>query len=177
MSSALSDVYTRATDGIAGDTTSTRLHPSEVSSMRRDLRNFELPGAFAQRYRPVRVHPQERGLAAFVLDEYGLRFFRLMATGAPVLDGAIWSIVQQAQSASIQLLPRRCRHALAYVVCELPNASAEPTPYPIPRRLTFRAKVTIAALQSLLNDLAHHPAESAGDVTALIEHRIDQLRI
>ena len=148
--------------------------------MRRDLRHYELPVRVRPQYRPVRVHAHEKGLAAFALDEYGLRFFRIMATGTPV-----------PRASDLEPCPspgrRRCRadssagrheDALGYVVCEVPHASADPAAYPVPRRLTYRAKVTIAALQALLCDLADDPAGSAAaDVIGFIERRIDQLKI
>ena len=146
--------------------------------MRRDLRHYELPSRFAQRYRPVRVHAHEKGLAAFALDEYGLRFFRIMATASPVPAQAIWSIVRDPTDRSVmQLVAGRHEDTLGYVVCEVPHTAADPETYPVPRRLTYRAKVTIATLQALLHDLADDPAASAADVIGFIERRIDQLTI
>jgi hypothetical protein len=147
--------------------------------MRRDLRHYELPSRFAQRYRPVRVHAHEKGLAAFALDEYSLRFFRIMATGAPVSAQAIWSLVRDPEdSAAVQLVSGRREGTLGYVVCEVAHASADPAAYSVPRRLTYRAKVMIADLQALVRDLADDPAGSANaDVIGFIERRIDQLRI
>src|SRR5258708_36187334 len=63
------------------------------SPMQRDFRHYELPGPFARRFRPVRVHLHENGLAAFLLDEYGLRFFSIMATGSAVSQEAVWSLI------------------------------------------------------------------------------------
>ncbi|MGA2253506.1 MAG: hypothetical protein ABSG53_02500 [Thermoguttaceae bacterium] len=146
--------------------------------MQRDLRHYELPSRFAQRYRPVRVHAHEKGLAAFALDEYGLRFFRIMATGSPVPAQAIWSIVRDtANETGMQLAIGRREESLGYVVCEVLYSSADPATYPVPRRLSYRAKVTIATLQALLHDLADDPAHSAADVIGVIERRIDQLTI
>jgi hypothetical protein len=142
-----------------------------------DIRHYELPSRFADRYRPVRVHPRERGLAAFALDEYGLRFFSIMATGASVPNEAIWSLVHRpAECPAVQLAAGRRENALGYVVCELPHASTDPATYPVARRLTYRAKVTIAALRSLVSDLADQPAGSTADVLRFIEHRIDKLK-
>jgi hypothetical protein len=143
-----------------------------------DFRHNELPARFAERYRPVRVHPHEKGLAAFALDEYGLRFFRIMATGTAVPTQAIWSLVRHpVECAAVQLVSGRREDALGYVVCEVPHASADPAAYPVPRRLTYRAKVTIAALQALLRDLADDPAAcAAAEVIRFVEHRIDQLK-
>ena len=146
--------------------------------MQRDLRHYELPSRFAQRYRPVRVHAHEKGLAAFALDEYGLRFFRIMATGSPVPAQAIWSIVRDtANETGMQLAIGRREESLGYVVCEVLYSSADPATYPVPRRLSYRAKVTIATLQALLHDLADDPAHSAADVIGVIERRIDQVTI
>ena len=146
--------------------------------MRRDLRHYELPSRFARRYRPVRVHADEKGLATFALDEYGLRFFRIMATGTAVPAQAIWSIVRNtADETGMQLAIGRRDESLGYVVCEVLYASADPATYPVPRRLTYRAKVTIAALQALLHDLANDPAGTDADVIGFIERRIDQLTI
>ncbi len=145
--------------------------------MQRDLRYFDLPGQFARRYRPVRVHPHEKGLAAFVLDEYGLGFFGMMATATRVPPEAIWSIVRHAGGTPpLQLVFGRHEAAAGYIVCEVPHASGDAAAYPVPPRLSFRAKVTIAAFQSLLADLAAIPAGSAPDVISVIERRIDQLR-
>ncbi len=146
--------------------------------MRRDLRHFELPSQFARHYRPVRVHRHERGLAAFALDEYGLRFFRIMATATTVPHEAIWSLVQNtAGTPSLQLVFGRHAGAAGYVVCEVPHVSGETSAYPIPPRLSHRAKVSIAALQALLADLSNDPTISAvADVTGFIERRIEHLR-
>ena len=145
--------------------------------MSRDLRHCQLPAPFAERYRPVRVHPHEKGLAAFALDEYGLRFFLTMATGTPVPSQAIWSLVPYpADCAAVQLVSGRGEGALGYVVCEVPRGSTDPAAYPVPRRLTYRAKVTIAALQALLHDLADDPAGSAAEVIRFVERRIEQLK-
>jgi hypothetical protein len=143
--------------------------------MRRDLRYFEVPGQFAGRYRPVRVHPHEKGLAAYALDEYGLRFFRVMATGDSVPHEAVWSLIRQTSQRPLQLVSGRRDDACGFLVCELPHAG-HPAAYPVPPRLSYRAKLTIAALQSLLADLAADPAGSAADVIRFIERRIDQLR-
>jgi hypothetical protein len=144
--------------------------------MRRDFRYFELPGIFARRYRPVRVHAHEKGLAAYALDEYGLRFFRVMATGASVPHEANWSIVpQSAERPALQIVNGRRDDACGFLVCEVPHAG-DAAAYPVPPRLSHRAKVTIAALQSLLADLTADPAGSAADVIAVIERRIDQFR-
>ncbi|HLJ95417.1 MAG TPA: hypothetical protein VKU02_19730 [Gemmataceae bacterium] len=140
----------------------------------RDFRHFELPGIFARRYRPVRVHAHEKGLAAYALDEYGLRFFRVLATGASVPHEAVWSILRQPNGA-LQILTGRRDDACGFLVCEVPHAG-DAAAYPVPPRLSYRAKVTIAALQSLLVDLTADPAGSAADVIAVIERRIDQLR-
>jgi hypothetical protein len=146
--------------------------------MPRDFRHYELPSRFAQRYRPVRAHAHEKGLAAFALDEYGLRFFRSMATGNSVPAQAIWSIVRNAANGTgMQLAIGRHDESLGYVVCEFPCDSSDPATYPVPRRLTYRAKVTIATLQALLHDLPNDPAGSAADVIGFIERRIDQLTI
>jgi hypothetical protein len=147
--------------------------------MQRDLRHYELPSRFAQRYRPVRVHAHEKGLAAFALDEYGLRFFRIMATRNPVPHEAVWSLIRPtAARPAMQLISGRHEDASAYFVCEIPHASADPAAYPVPRRLSYRAKVMIATLQALMHDLADDPARSAdADLIGFIERRIDQLRI
>jgi len=147
--------------------------------MRRDFRHFELPEAFARHYRPVRVHSHEKGLAAFVLDEYGLRFFRIMATRAAVPKEAVWSLIRRtAKHPTLQLVSGRRDNAAGYLVCEIPCDPADPVSFPVPRRLSYRAKVTIAALQTLLHDLADHPAGPAvADVIGIIEQRIEQLRI
>jgi hypothetical protein len=146
--------------------------------MRRDFRHFELPAAFARMCRPVRVHLHEKGLAAFVLDDYGIRFFRLMATATPVPTEAIWSLVGHvAGTRCLQLVFGRHQDAAGYVVCEVPHASGDAATYTVPPRLSYRAKVTIAALQNLLSDLSNDPAVSAvADVTGIIERRIEQLR-
>jgi hypothetical protein len=144
--------------------------------MQRELRHYELPSLFARRFRPVRVHVHEKGLAAFALDEYGLRFFRIMATGSPVHAQAIWSIVRNtADETGVQLVIGRHDEPLGYVVCENLYDSADPATYPLPRRQTYRAKVTIAALQALLHDLADDPAGTDADVIDFIERRIEQL--
>ena len=144
--------------------------------MRRDFRHFELPGAFARRYRPVRVHSHEKGLAAYALDEYGLRFFRIMATGASVPHEAVWSIVRQsAERPPLQIVNGRRHDACGFLVCEVPHAG-DAAAYPVPPRLSSRVKVTIATLQSLLADLTAHRDGSAADVIRVIERRIDQLR-
>jgi hypothetical protein len=146
--------------------------------MRRDLRQYELPSRFARRYRPVRVHTHEKGLAAFALDEYGLRFFRIMATGSEVPAQAVWSIVRNtADEAGMQLAIGRHDESLGYVICEVLHAAADPVAFSVPRRLTYHAKVTIAALQALLHDLANDPAGTDADVIGFIERRIDQLTI
>jgi hypothetical protein len=146
--------------------------------MPHDFRRFEMPGTFARRYNPVRVHPDEQGLAAFVLDEYGLRFFRIMVTGCPVPAQAIWSIVRRAADcAALHLVAGRHDDSRGYVVCDVPYTSGDVAAYLVPRRLTFRAKVTIAALQALLHDLPGDAAASADrNVIDFIERRIDQLR-
>jgi hypothetical protein len=145
--------------------------------MTRGLRHYELPSRFAERYRPVRVHQHEHGLAAFALDEYGLRFFRMMATGATVPPQAIWSLSRHsAESTLVQLVSGRHADAIGYVVCERPHVYADPAVHPVPRRLSYRAKVTIAALQSLLSDLTDEPGASAAEVVRFVERRIDQLR-
>jgi hypothetical protein len=142
--------------------------------MQRDFRHFELPGKFVGRYRPVRVHAHEKGLAAYALDEYGLRFFRVMATGAYVPPEAIWTINRQpSEHFALQLVNGRPSDACGFVVCEVPYVG-DATAYPVPPRLSYRTKVTIAALQSLLADLAADPA--GADVIATIERRIEQLR-
>ncbi len=145
--------------------------------MRRDLRQFELPGPFARRYRPVRVHTHEKGLAAFVLDEYGLRFFRIMATATQVPPEAVWSVTRQdAGSLALQIESGRRPDACGYLVCEVPHA-ADAAAYPVSPQLSYRAKVTIAALQSLLADLSDDPAGIvAAEVIGFIERRIDRLR-
>jgi hypothetical protein len=146
--------------------------------MPRNLRHYELPSRFAQRYRPVRVHSHEKGLAAFALDEYGLRFFRIMATGSPVHAQAIWSIVRNtADETGMQLAIGRRDESLGYVVCENLYAADNPATYSVPRRQTYRAKVTIATLQALLRDLADNPAETDADVLGFIQRRIDQLTV
>jgi hypothetical protein len=139
--------------------------------MRRDFRHFELPGPLARRYRPVRVHPHEKGLVAFLLDEYGLRFFRIMATGSAIPQEAVWSLVRPpVELAALHLVSGRREDALGYVVCEVAHASGHPAAFPVPARLSYRAKVTIAALQALLSDLADDPAGSAtADVIGFIE--------
>jgi hypothetical protein len=146
--------------------------------MQHDFRRFDLPGPFARQYRPVRVHPHEKGLAAFVLDDYGLRFFRIMATRSPVAQEAVWSLVHHpVESPALQLVSGRREDASGYLVCEVPHASGDPAAYPVPRRLSYRAKVTIAALQGLLHDLADDPAGPARhELAGFIERRIDQLR-
>jgi hypothetical protein len=146
--------------------------------MQRDFRRFELPGPFAKRYRPVRVHSHEKGLAAYVLDDYGLRFFRVMATGSPVPQEAVWSLIRRpVEPPVLQLVPGRREDAPGYVVCQAAHASGDPVVYPVPARLSYRAKVTIAALQALLRDLADDPAGSAAaEAIGFIERRIDQLR-
>jgi hypothetical protein len=152
--------------------------PARGSSKRRDLRHFELPGLFARHYRPVRVHPHEMGLAAFVLDEYGLRFFRIMATATPVPETAIWSLVPNpAGRPALHIVSSRLEDACGYLVCEVPHASADQAAYAVPPRLSYRAKVTITALQFLVSDLTDHPSNlAAADVIAFIERRIEQLR-
>jgi hypothetical protein len=142
-----------------------------------DFRQFEVSALFAQRYRPVRVHPHEKGLAAFLLDEYGLRFFRIMATATPVPPEAIWSLIRNAaECPTLHLVSGRSDDACGYLICEVPHAPADPAAYPVPPRLSYRAKVAIAALQTLLVDLAEDPASSAADVIGFIERRIEQLR-
>jgi hypothetical protein len=147
--------------------------------MRRDLRHFELPEPFARHYRPVRVHSHEKGLAAFVLDEYGLRFFRIMATRTTVPPEAVWSLIPHAASRpALQLVSGRRDDAAGYLVCEVPCDAADPVSYPVPRRLSYRAKVAIAALQTLLHDLADRPAgPAAADVIGIIKRHIEQFRI
>ena len=145
--------------------------------MRRDFRHFELPGAFARRYSPLRLNAHEKGLAAFVLDDYGLRFFRIMATGNAVPLEAVWSLIRNpAERPGLNIVSGRRDNACGFLICEVPHASGDPAAYPVPPRLSYRAKVTIAALQSLIADLANHPASSTADVIGFIERRIQQLR-
>ncbi len=129
--------------------------------MRRDLRYFELPGPFARQHRPVRVHPHEKGLAAYVLDEYALKFFRIMATASQVPEDAVWSLVRtEVVRSGLQIVSGRQENASGFLVCDVPRQSHDRASYPVPPSLSVRAKAAIAALQSLACDLMADRAPS-----------------
>jgi hypothetical protein len=148
------------------------------TALRLDLRRYDLPPRFAARYRPVKLHVRERGLEAFVLDEYGLAFYRRMTTADAVPEGAVWSVVTSGATTSLRLIPGRCGDAIGYLVCEVVAEPAVMENYPVPNRLSYRAKVSIATLRRLLADLqACDQLRPSGEMVRFIEDRIDQLRV
>lgn len=139
--------------------------------MIRPLHQYELPARFLERFRPVRSQPRDKGLAAYLFDAYGLKFYRHMTTAAVLPEAAVWSVIRPEGKAGLQLVHGLVYDAIGYVIAQRCPAESDPDTYPLPVRLGYRAKVSVQALQRLRHDLGGLP--DAAQVLALIDRRID----
>lgn len=134
------------------------------------LHHFDLPESFIRRYRPVRVTAREKGVSAYLFDEYGLRFYRQSTTAEPVPADAVWSVI--ADGPTVWLRAGEYRDALSFLISERradPTGKAE---FPLPRRLTYRQRVQCSILESLIRDLAAAPCHVPTEVMALLRERL-----
>jgi hypothetical protein len=134
------------------------------------LDRHELPARFLERFRPVKADARQKGLAAYLFDAYGLAFYRQMTTAAALPEGAVWSVIRE-EGGALQLVHGEDADALGYAVAQVVPGEDDRHSYPLPRRLGYRAKVAVQALQRLRVDLAH--SHAAADILALIDRRID----
>lgn len=138
--------------------------------MTRPLHQYELPARFLERFRPVKTQPRDKGLAAYLFDAYGLTFYRHMTTAATLPEAAIWSVIHPKGKAGLQLVHGQAGDAFGYVVAQAVPGDDDEQCYPLPRRLGYRAKVAVQALQRLRHDLDHLP--DAAQAVTLIDQRI-----
>lgn len=136
--------------------------------MTRSLHQYELAARFLERFRPVKAQPREKGLTAFLFDAYGLRFYRQMATATTLPEGAVWSVIRL--DGELQLTHGLAYDTLGYVIAQAVPSDDDEHCYPLPRRLGYRAKVAVQALQRLRHELDSLP--NAAQVVALIDQRI-----
>jgi hypothetical protein len=137
------------------------------------LHRYELPARFLDRFRPVKAHPREKGLAAYVFDAYGLRFYQAMPTAGALPAGAVWSVIADGQGV-LRLTHGVSDDALGYAVAQRLPGEEDVRSYPLALRLGTRAKVAVQVLQRLRSDLAHSQALADADpILALIDQRID----
>jgi hypothetical protein len=139
-----------------------------------------LPSLFIERYRPVRSHRHEKALGGYLFDPNAARFFIRMATVEPVPAEVLWSVLAPAAPAAPFRIVSGLReqHALGHVICQVPYAAGEEIEFPLPRQLTCRARLRIATLQQMLEDIRQAGLLASGsEVAALIERRIEELRV
>ena len=144
-----------------------------------NLAKYVLPSRSIERYRPVKSHPHEKALGGHFFDPNAARFYIRMATVDPVPPEAIWTVLPSAPGTRQIGIVSGLREeaALGYVICQVPFAAGEHLEFPLARQLTYRARLRIITLQSLLDDL-HHAGQlaTAGDIAAFIQHRIEELK-
>jgi hypothetical protein len=132
----------------------------------------ELPARFLERFRPVKADGRQKGLAAYLFDANGLAFYRQMTTAAALPDGAVWSVVRPPEGA-LQLAHGQDAAALGYVVAQAVPGDGDAITYPLPLRLSYRAKVAVQALRQLRGDLTRSDGQDhAADILAVIDRRI-----
>jgi len=140
--------------------------------MTRSLHQYELPARFLERYRPVKAHPHEKGLPAWLFDAYGLSFYQTMTTAAAIPAEAVWSVTGQEGRGGLHLAPGVADDAIGYVLAQRCPAEDAPEAYPLPVRLGYRARVSVQALQRLRHDIAQADGIAA-EVLTLIDRRIN----
>ena len=141
------------------------------------LHRYELPRLFIERFRPVKIHPREKGLPQYLFDAYGLRFYRHMPTAGIVPAEAVWSVTLLEGHSGLGIVHGLVEDVAGYVVAQTFPRKDDPHCYPLPIRLGYRARISVQALQRLRDDLAQSPIlPNADDVIALIEQRIDAYR-
>jgi hypothetical protein len=146
--------------------------------MKNTLSRYVLPSRFIERYRPVKSHPHEKRLAGYFFDPNAARFFIRMATVEAVPAEAVWTVlVPNAASARI-VSGQRDELAVGYVICQVPFAAGDDFEFPLVRPLTYRARLRIRTLESLLDDLRQAGQLAAGgEIAAFIQRRIEELKV
>ena len=147
--------------------------------MIRHLANCLLPASFIRRFRPVKSHPHEKALGGHFFDANAVRFFIGMATADAVSPDAVWTVAPPPAGSGLCRVVNGQREqiALGYVICQVPFAAGEHLEFEVCRKLTYRARVRLATLQSLLADLhqAGQPA-TGSDLAAFIQRRIEEFK-
>lgn len=139
------------------------------------LDRYEFPTHFLERFRPVKADAKAKGLAAYVFDTCGLRFYRQMTTGDTMPAGAVWSVISSQDGAGLQLAHGLAYAALGYVVAQVVPGEQDPQCYPLPVRLGYRAKISTQAMKRLLDELATAERLTVPpEIMAFIEQRIEQ---
>ncbi len=147
-----------------------------------DLLRYVLPQPFLDRYRPVRAHRHEPRLAGYFFDLHAARFYMRLATVERVPPEAVWTVCRLAVGRTtppylVNGFFERDAAALGFVIGQAPLPPGAPREIPLVRRLSYKAKVTLRALESLSAELRELQGGSASpEILAFIEAKIARLK-
>ena len=173
-------MFTAASHAQAQPTTCTiysrRLQRLPHEQSTRQLRAARL---FHRAIRPVKAHPHEKALGGHFFDPNAVRFFVSMATADAVSPEVVWTVVPPTANGEPYRVVsgQREQVALGFIICQLPFAVGENIEFTVCRRLSYRARIRIATLQGLLDDIRQDGQLTDGSmITASIQHRIEGLK-
>jgi hypothetical protein len=146
--------------------------------MTADLARYVLPSRFIERYRPVKSHRYERALGGYFFDPNAADFFIRMATETPVPGEAVWTVLPGTTDPSFTVASGFRDAAIGYVICETPFARGENLDVRLARQLTYRARVRLAVLRQIYDEISKEgPLPTSDEIAAFVQRRIDEMTI
>lgn len=138
------------------------------------LSDTEFPAAFVRHFSPVRFGRSRRGLVDYVLDSLELSLYCTYATGEPIPSEAIWSIIADENGGRV-LQAGEVSDAEGYIVTERPARGDLATHWNLPRRLTYRQKLSQRILEQLLDEIRSQAIEATQEFEELIRNKLNTI--